>query len=1173
MKNFFKNGLYFFVLFALIQKQASAQACFVPSINAQVSTGPSTFVCAGQCANLTASVVAPPNSTTTYSYASVSYSTMPYFGGNNAFATSSDDLWSDSINIGFKFCYFGNTYSKLLVGSNGEITFDLSFANGPESWINTAILPNLIEHPGNTICGAYRDYNPLPGGVVRTYTTGVAPCRQFIAYWSGVTLFSCATPLSSFQIILYETTNQIAVNIVNSTACLTWNNGRGLIGIQNGNGTVAYGSPTRNTLTPWTAINESWRFYPTAAPSYSVNWSGPGGFSAAGLTATACPLSSGNYTATMSYCSGAATSTVQINVNTPTVVASASSNTFCAPGSVTLTGSGASSYTWQPGNVISPTVAVSPIVNTTYTLYGSNATCTGSTTISITVGTPPIISAFNLSGTICPGGTANCVASGALTYTWNPGNITGNLVTLSPTVSTIYTITGSAGGCPGTTTLAITVGSSPTITASSSPTAICAGSSATLTASGATSYTWNPGALTGSIVSVSPGVTTTYTVTGTNTLACPGTQTVMLTVNTTPTLTAVSNPASICTGSSATLTSSGAATYTWMPGSLSGASVVVSPIVTTIYTVTGSNGTCSSSKTVQTTVNTVPTVTASASPSIVCDGTPVTLTAGGATTYTWNPGALVGAVVTVTPASSITYTVIGANGTCTNSAMVSVTVNPAPVVTAAANPTVICSGSGTTGTLTASGALTYTWMPGALTGATVTVTPAATTNYTVTGTNASGCTNTNTVTLTVTATPTVAVSSPSTTICAGNSTTLNASGATTYTWMPGALSGASVIVTPVTTTIYTVTGATGTCTDTKTISITVNPSPTVTASANPNPICAGSSATLTSTGATTYTWMPGALTGASVVVNPAITTTYTVTGTSGSCTGMNTVILTVNPNPTITAVSNPPSICVGSSATLTSSGATTYTWMPGSLSGATVVVSPLVTTIYTVTGANGSCSSTQTVQTTVNTVPTVTASASSSTVCAGTSLTLTAGGAVTYTWNPGALAGAVVVVTPASNTTYTVIGSNGTCTNSALVFVTVNPSPTVTAVANPTVICTGSGTSGTLTASGAISYTWMPGALSGATVTVTPIATTNYTVIGTNASGCTNTNTVTLTVTTTPTVTAAASSATLCSASTVTLTSSGATTYTWNPGALVGATVTVNPIVTTTYTVTGANGS
>src|SRR6185295_9517992 len=129
------------------------------------------------------------------------------------------------------------------------------------------------------------------------------------------------------------------------------------------------------------------------------------------------------YTATMSYCNGSVSNTVQVTVGNPTVVASASSNTVCAPASVTLTGSGATSYTWQTpsGPIIATTIAVSPTVNTTYTLFGMSGACTSSTTIGITVGTPPTISAFNLTGTVCPGGSATAVASGALSYTWNPG--------------------------------------------------------------------------------------------------------------------------------------------------------------------------------------------------------------------------------------------------------------------------------------------------------------------------------------------------------------------------------------------------------------------------------------------------------------------------------------------------------------------------------------------------------------------------------------------------------------------------------------------------------------------------------------------------------------------------------------------------------------------------------
>lgn len=1171
MNRFFKFYYFVFALIMILPKFGSAQ-CVNPSVNAQVATGPSTTICSGNCANLTASVVPPPNATTSYSVASVSYSTHPYVGGSNVFATSSDDLWSDSISIGFNFCFYGQSYSKLCVGSNGEITFDLSKANTFESWITTQILPNLTEHPGRTICGAYRDYDPFPGGVVRTYTTGVAPCRVFVAYWSGVTLFSCGSPVSSFQIALYEGSNQIAVNIVNSTACTTWNNGRGLIGIQNANATAFTAPPTRNTLAAWTAINESWRFVPTAAPSFSVNWAGPGGFSATGLTAAPCPTTTSTYTASLNYCGGTRTSTVQVVVGNPTVTATASSNTFCAPGSVTLTGSGATSYTWQTpsGNFTGSTLAVSPTISTTYTLFGLSGACTSSTTIGITVGTAPAINAFNLSGTICPGNSANAVATGALSYTWNPGGITGGVVALSPTTTTTYTILGSSGGCVGQTTLTIPVGPTPTVTALSSPTSICVGGSATLTASGASTYTWNPGALTGSAVVVSPSSTTTYTVIGSNTLSCTGTRTLQLVVNTTPTVNATSSPTAICVGSTATLSATGATTYTWMPGSLTGANVSVSPTVTTVYTVTGSNGSCTNTRTISLTVNSTPTVTASVSPTVICAGSSATLSASGATTYTWMPGSLIGANVTVSPTVTTTYSVTGSNGGCTNTRTVTLLVNPTPTITATATPTSICSGSGATVALSASGASTYTWSPGGLTGSALTVTPGVTTTYTVNGTSAAGCVSNRTITVTVVTTPTVAASSISLTICSGNSTTLSASGATTYTWNPGALTGANVTVTPGTTTTYTVTGANGSCTDTETITITVNASPTINATASPTSICSGSSSTLSATGATSYTWMPGSLTTTSIVVNPSSTTIYSVTGSNGTCAVTRTVNLIVNTTPTINVSSTATTVCSGNNATLTATGATTYTWNPGALTGSAVVVSPAVPTTYTVIGANGNCTDTETISVTVGSTPTLVASASSPTICSGSSSTLTVSGATSYTWNPGALTGGTVTVSPTSTTSYTVTGLTGSCSNTAIVTVTVTTTPTITASSSPTAIC--SGQTATLTSSGATTYTWNPGGLTGSSTTVSPASTTVYTVTGANGS-CVNTRTVSLTVNTTPTVIVSASSNTICAGQSVSLTATGATSYTWNPGALTGSLTVVNPTLTTTYTVNGVTGS
>jgi hypothetical protein len=109
---------------------------------------------------------------------------------------------------------------------------------------------------------------------------------------------------------------------------------------------------------------------------------------------------------------------------------------------------------------------------------------------------------------------------------------------------------------------------------------------------------------------------------------------------------------------------------------------------------------------------------------------------------------------------------------------------------------------------------------------------------------------------------------------------------------------------------------------------------------------------LSAIGATAYVWNPGALTGNSISVTPSVTTTYSVTGANGLCTDTKTILITVNPNPTVTAAVSPTNICVGSVATLSTSGATSYSWNPGALAGASPTVSPAASTIYTVTGTN-----------------------------------------------------------------------------------------------------------------------------------------------------------------------------------------------------------------------------
>jgi PKD repeat protein len=749
-------------------------------------------------------------------------------------------------------------------------------------------------------------------------------------------------------------------------------------------------------------------------------------------------------------------------------------------------------------------------------------------------------------------------------------NVTGVVWNTAGTYTVTHTATNANG--TGTTTQTITVLANPTVTTSASPATICSGASSTLTATGGSTYSWLPGPLSGSPVTVSPASTTTYTVTATAANGCTATSTRTVTVNTTPTVTASAGSGTICSGNSTTLTGGGASTYSWLPGPLSGSPVTVSPTGTTTYTVTGTaaNG-CTNTQTVTVNVTPTPTVTTTASSTTICSGNSTTLTASGATTYSWLPGPLSGSPVTVSPGTTTTYTVTGTTAGCTGTATRIITVNPTPTVTATAGSPTICSGNSTT--LTGGGASTYSWLPGPLSGSPVTVSPASTTTYTMTGTAANGCTSTQTVAVAVNPSPTVTATAGSPTICTGGNTTLTGTGASTYSWLPGPLSGSPVTVSPASTTTYTMTGtAANGCTSTQTVMVTVNPTPTVTVSASPSTICSGASSTMTASGATTYLWMPGSLTGSSVVVSPGATTTYTVTGTSG-CSSTTTQLITVNPSPTVTATASNPTICSGNTSTLTGTGATTYDWTPGPLSGSPVVVTPASTTTYTMTGtgANG-CTSTQTVAVTVNPSPTVTVSATNSSICTGGSTTLTATGASTYLWMPGSLTGSSQVVTPVATTTYTVTGTaaNG-CTNVQTITITVGSQPTVSVSASSTSICTGGST--TLTASGTTTYSWMPGSLTGTSVVVTPASSTTYTVTGSNGPGCSNTATILITVNANPTVTATGSPTTICAGSSTTLTGGGASTYVWNPGNISGSPVTVSPTVNTTYTVTGTSAA
>jgi hypothetical protein len=249
--------------------------------------------------------------------------------------------------------------------------------------------------------------------------------------------------------------------------------------------------------------------------------------------------------------------------------------------------------------------------------------------------------------------------------------------------------------------------------------------------------------------------------------------------------------------------------------------------------------------------------------------------------------------------------------------------------------------------------------------------------------------------------------------------------------------------------------------------------------------------------------MPGALTGNTIVTSPTITTIYTVTGNSSSCSDTKT--LSVNVIGTVasltTSVSNSIT-CSSPNATLTALGATSYTWNPGGLIGSNVVVSPTITTTYSLTGNFGACTATKTLVVTV--VPTPTISVSGGVICNGQSFTITPSGASSYTYSGGSS-----VVTPTVSTTYTVAGSSGSsCIDTETLTLIVNALPTLTVTGTNTVCL---GTSSGFISTGATTYTWNTGQNT-SSISVNPTATTIYTVWGGDINGCVNSQTVSVTV-------------------------------------------------------------
>ncbi|MFZ7118697.1 MAG: hypothetical protein ACO1G1_09565, partial [Bacteroidota bacterium] len=482
-----------------------------------------------------------------------------------------------------------------------------------------------------------------------------------------------------------------------------------------------------------------------------------------------------------------------------------------------------------------------------------------------------------------------------------------------------------------------------TATLQSSATTVCSGNSVTLTASNLTGnysgYFWSGGNGT---LSTPNNLVTTYqtnaTFTGTDTIQfsmlgqCNDTITsniYLIVQNGQPA--SITGPSTVCTGDSITLTASSGTAYQWSNGATTQSITVLTPGTYTV-TVTGTCGTPTATATI--TGGTAPNITVTPGTNVsICAGQSVTLAASGASSYQWSTGATTSSISVNTAG---TYTVSSTNACGTSSVTINVTQTTTPVVNITSNSgTEICPGQSLT--LTASGASTYVWSGGQTTPS-ITINTAGT--YTVTGTSSCG-TASNTITITAGTAPSISVSpGTSVNICSGQSATLTASGVATYLWSTGA-STASINVS--TAGNYTVTSSNACGADTVVVNVTVTNTPSVSVTSSATVICPGQSATLTASGASSYSWS-GGQTGSSITVSTA--GIYTVTGTSTCGTASATYNLAQGSVPTAVISSPSTVLCNNSMLTLTATGGDNYLWSNGTTTSTTTVNTP---GIYAVT--------------------------------------------------------------------------------------------------------------------------------------------------------------------------------------------------------------------------------
>lgn len=795
--------------------------------------------------------------------------------------------------------------------------------------------------------------------------------------------------------------------------------------------------------------------------------------------------------------------------------------------------------------------------------------------------------------------------------------------------------------------LTINPAPTPTVTASIPSATVCNGSPITLTASGGTNYSWISPVANTNTVTVNPTTSTVYTVNVTN--GCSMTPaTFSVTVNDLPVINAT-NTGAYCAKDSIHLseTATTGFTYDWT-GPNSFASSVQNPFIanssaanagTYSLTVTDNN-TCQNSTTTTVVVNALPTFNSSGiiiTPATCgladgdISGVGAVGTNGGNYTYYWT--ASNGGMITPTD-SILTDTTGGvyyfvateiATG-CKDSVSFTIPTAGGPTIPVFAAVSPVCEGAGTTLSLTPGSVTvgaTYIWTLGTDTlqnGIDLTslvLDTAFTGPYNVTVFNG-GCGNSGDTTITIKPTPTPTITG-TLSFCAGANTVLDASTSSpstgnSYQWYfnGGPISGETAVTYSATVAgNYQLQVTNAGCDSLSAVTtVSVNSLPVVNTTLAPvvnTPAGCGlsnGSITLSSASGSApfiYQWTNGAgtsLSSDSVLLNVGAGSYYLVATDNNGCKDSTIATMTAALPPAAATFDPAPSVCEGSTFSLSVSNdllGATYSWAATGVTTQSGVDLTTITVtnassinvgVYTVSVTVDACATTSTVTATFNPLPNPVITSDSVAMCTGASIVLdgnpTSG--VSYQWllNTGNISGATsstLSVNQAGNYSLYVMDGNGCEATSAPFAVSIHAEPSISSTNDQ--FCLNSAVAA-LTATSAdpnIVYTWDNGAgtVTGSTIPLNSLVAgaTTYTVVGVDQNGCDDTVQVVATILAPPTFGFSANDFCLNAAGTLSADNAGLT-YSWDNGTVTtGTSVTVpaTTVGTTTYSVTGTDGN